>query len=165
MEWWKHKMKTCWDCWWGKNWILTHEKTKYTGNLHCNNSFTSCFFKYLSIIGNGFKWYLYFELSWLNCLLISFSNSLFSCKIVNMIGCWLNYVFISKYSLLVFTLLLVCVLYVDCFLILWFPFERKGSSCYAAVFFISESSYWSSTTDAYSHTDTLTIHPLQSATY
>lgn len=105
-----------------------------------------------------------------------FSNSLFFCKIVNMIVmtvvgwimCWFLNIAIGCLQYL--------SKYVDCFLILWlldeFHMKEKGQAVmqqyrkhtqHTFFFFISESAHWSSTTDAYSHSATLTIHPLQSA--
>lgn len=90
-----------------------------------------------------------------------------------MICCGWTDLNIAKYSHLLFTIPLVegCRLFSDSLVSGWAPFERKGSGCWreecsqshgATVFvFISESAYWSSATDAYSHFNTLTIHPLK----
>lgn len=100
-----HKSTAIWDCVmvtmerptrWKCAWIPRRQKwRKHTGNVHCNSR--SCYywiflflkkiiFKYLSRIENGIcilkwvDWTVYYK----------FSNSLFSCIIVNMTSCRWN---------------------------------------------------------------------------
>lgn len=112
-------------------------KRKSTGDLHT----------YLCIIGNGICIFILQLVEYTRM----FCNTLFSCKIVNMMGCWLTYVFISKYSHLVFTILNgVRGLCLASLVSGWFPFKEKRVEllCSSVFFLISASSYWSSVTDA-----------------